>query len=1382
MKFPRTEQMISDLRSEKVETWFDLGLLIDRLREDRPEPASIERDFEGFKRRIARGTAFVTFDYGVDGVTMEVAKYARSLTTVMPDANVHFIAGNFAALTETILSSQSPWHEIKEMNGFDRWPLYHDFFARKLDRGSKLYNKLIRSYWDAVIDLCERLGAVIEANDIQLLYLININSNPGNPALALAMVLISERFSLPVINNCHDFYWENGHSKIEREVLGLPVGIRDHFFTNAHVGEVFSLIEMVYPWEAQNWLTVCINAQQVDASIERFGANPANVCEICTGIDADLYAPMSRRHTKEVWRQLHDILRGSRKSLRAVTAEWIFKKDRLAPEHRHPILIAASNQTKVDFENHNMVFLQPTRILARKHIDFTFTLISSLLADDKFAAAFRADKSRKLTLLISGPVATGQEKYLKKLVQRFDRFVQKLDESFSSRVYLAMLFSEFDNPSYQKIHSHPIGMPELYNIASLVVLPSETEGRGLPIIEAAACAVPIFTRRYEPEEVFSAVIGEHLAREGRLQVSEFKGWKITPETVVEIRECLLHPEHFIGRGRHNRRVVQKRFSLGALARDLESFLHRLHCQMGSSKSVTTDAEEAFEQFDERVHNPGADFDELVSTKHREYLPGFGRMSFMLMLKSLIDPSYFRVEEQLNRGMAFRFARSLFAGRTHDRKPELADELDFFNRVDSLFRIRAGEMSIRIDHSMAYRHRNRNHYRYRDLTPQELTAVILLLDHKMFGPREPSLEGGEIIHQLASWKQMVASCCGGPLEIDDRDTMLARLSDNVPFALFLGNYTELQLETFVMQTVRIRLGLGIHDDLTAIPKDQLAGLAPITLIEREIAHPGGSNATAIQTYLKSSSNEELQWLYQNKICRIVISHQLSIGIDFRQLGEAALRCLLEIRERDGFMIALCDQAAMTTDGVAIERFHLGRADDPLSANILGIPLGSGFVQWAPAGLRSTLAYPTPVQTAQSLSATLHGRSFKKLCKVMGRNAVLTALKEDAEQRGTPVETVISRLSRSKSKSGPVVYEALNGLYEDGCPWSGVIANVPADSPLRYSILSASQGNQTVPEFVTGFNESSRRKARISWNGGYILNAELVGKLGLPESYIGSPLGLIVSQGHVLSPPLFDKPAFVVSEDGSLDIRRISTAAGLSARLDDHDPVEFSASSRNLASPGPEPCFYDLLHDAETLPGDGRIIIRLVGSMIMEVRSTALGETVPVLPVGLVLSFPKGKVPTGWVKGQTLTLEFAALAGIYSAIEAGPMLLENGEIHIDMDGEGWTTSNSIRTQAARLDFLDMRGPKIAIGLDAKGSLTVLVVNGRIRESVGATHMEMAEILRARGMRSAMGFDPGGSATLVVNGKILNISPYNQDYERNVNALPPQPRAVASAVIGY
>ena len=136
----------------------------------------------------------------------------------------------------------------------------------------------------------------------------------------------------------------------------------------------------------------------------------------------------------------------------------------------------------------------------------------------------------------------------------------------------------------------------------------------------------------------------------------------------------------------------------------------------------------------------------------------------------------------------------------------------------------------------------------------------------------------------------------------------------------------------------------------------------------------------------------------------------------------------------------------------------------------------------------------------------------------------------------------------------------------------------------------------------------------------------------------------------------------------------------------------------------------------------------------------------------------------------------------AIEAGPMLIDGGKQTLNMEDEGWKTSNSIKTQAARLDYTDMRGPKIAVGITKEGKLMVLMVNGRIRESVGATHFDMVDILLKYGMDKAMGFDPGGSSTLVVDGNIMNISPYNKNYEKDIYALPPEPRFVANAIMGW
>ena len=51
-----------------------------------------------------------------------------------------------------------------------------------------------------------------------------------------------------------------------------------------------------------------------------------------------------------------------------------------------------------------------------------------------------------------------------------------------------------------------------------------------------------------------------------------------------------------------------------------------------------------------------------------------------------------------------------------------------------------------------------------------------------------------------------------------------------------------------------------------------------------------------------------------------------------------------------------------------------------------------------------------------------------------------------------------------------------------------------------------------------------------------------------------------------------------------------------------------------------------------------------------------------------------------------------------------------------------------------------------------------------------------------REPLAVEPGALVFGFVEGETLNISPYNHDYDRNVFSLPPEPRGVANAVIGY
>ena len=165
---------------------------------------------------------------------------------------LHLIRRNIPGNTGTLYSRGNPLktapiinedykqYVIPEMRGFMTGHLYRDFYFTRLERGSETYNALILKLWDQTLTIVEKLGKYIEENSINLLYVINVCSNPGNVALALATVLISEFLDIPVINNNHDFYWEGGMCKAEREKSKSKPGPRDFFFTNCHLGEVFS--------------------------------------------------------------------------------------------------------------------------------------------------------------------------------------------------------------------------------------------------------------------------------------------------------------------------------------------------------------------------------------------------------------------------------------------------------------------------------------------------------------------------------------------------------------------------------------------------------------------------------------------------------------------------------------------------------------------------------------------------------------------------------------------------------------------------------------------------------------------------------------------------------------------------------------------------------------------------------------------------------------------------------------------------------------------------------------------------------------------------------------------------------------------------------------
>ena len=125
----------------------------------------------------------------------------------------------------------------------------------------------------------------------------------------------------------------------------------------------------------------------------------------------------------------------------------------------------------------------------------------------------------------------------------------------------------------------------------------------------------------------------------------------------------------------------------SLSRDFESCFRQLHRQLRANDRDLETASKALSRFERRVRRHRDEVGTVMNTDNREYLPGHGRMVFMLMLKSLIDPSHFRVEEQRQRGMAFAFAQRLVSENPDPLVLRREQFHEFCNCVDNLFLVR-----------------------------------------------------------------------------------------------------------------------------------------------------------------------------------------------------------------------------------------------------------------------------------------------------------------------------------------------------------------------------------------------------------------------------------------------------------------------------------------------------------------------------------------------------------------------------------------------------------------------------------------------------------------------------------------------------------------------
>jgi exopolysaccharide biosynthesis protein len=251
-----------------------------------------------------------------------------------------------------------------------------------------------------------------------------------------------------------------------------------------------------------------------------------------------------------------------------------------------------------------------------------------------------------------------------------------------------------------------------------------------------------------------------------------------------------------------------------------------------------------------------------------------------------------------------------------------------------------------------------------------------------------------------------------------------------------------------------------------------------------------------------------------------------------------------------------------------------------------------------------------------------------------------------------------------------------------------------------------------------------------------------------SHAGLPLGLIVIDGRILSAPLERRSVFAIDRAGRPWIGevafsgRVVTDTGLA--------VPISAVNRpprwwGLALYTPE--FGPLTPPQALL------------AIVREGRVVSFTRGRPVIPpdgYALAAAESQQAMLQDIRIGQPLTLDLGlSPQGIKHALQGGPRLVRDGRVHIPYAWERFSPA-----------FFRVRTARSAVAITRAGKVLFVTVDRPGRGSAGMDLAGLAALLVRLGARDAMNLDGGGSATLVVGGRVVSALP--RGGERTVSSV--------------
>lgn len=273
-----------------------------------------------------------------------------------------------------------------------------------------------------------------------------------------------------------------------------------------------------------------------------------------------------------------------------------------------------------------------------------------------------------------------------------------------------------------------------------------------------------------------------------------------------------------------------------------------------------------------------------------------------------------------------------------------------------------------------------------------------------------------------------------------------------------------------------------------------------------------------------------------------------------------------------------------------------------------------------------------------------------------------------------------------------------------------------------------------------------------------------------AYTGKPLGTLLIDKELVSSPIYDRTALILTDDHQAFIDNIL----IESYFDAPNGVRYTFTGINQGRDDNAIIMYTPAWGDQTGTDNSGLEIVVANSTVREIRlgNSAIPQDGYVISLsGAVTQFVTENVHVGDKLDPHIKIipYNTAPASILSMISGGPRLVKDGLVYISKHEEKF-----------KADIAQGRAARTAVGVTKDGKLLLVTVDGlprgkderSDRGSIGMTLEELADLMINLGAVEAMNLDGGSSTTMWIDGRVVNQPAGG--YEQLVsNALVVRPR---------